>query len=62
MKHSLVCGHPNLFGPVTEWETWLRSLEQRGDPEQDWGLRAAIDQAKRVIASNVRQDAHTRSA
>ena len=59
MKHSIVEGHPSIGAPLTEWETWLRSLEQRGDPEQDWGLRAAIDHAKLTIELIARQDAGT---
>ena len=56
MTVTFVDGHPSPFAPTTEWVKYLRSLEQRGDPEKDLGLKAAIDQAERMIAIHAQQD------
>ena len=50
MPVTLIDDHPSPFAPTSEWRRYLRSLEQRGDPEKDLGLKMAIDQAKAVIA------------
>ena len=51
MPLTLVCGHPSIGAPVSEWRAHLAALERRGDPSKDVGLKAAIDQAKNMIAT-----------